>query len=88
MLTSLLMFLAGSLPPLVLLYLRERMHQEREREWTRIFCVKSLEIPPPSMGDSQEKEAVKPKPDLRKRLSFPLPIPDYAKNVYRQLHRK
>jgi len=85
---SLLYFLAGSLPSLVLLYLRERMHQEREREWTRIFCVKSLEIPNLSMDGNFEKEE-KAKPiDKRKRLSFPLPVAEYAKDVYRTMLRK
>lgn len=88
-LSSLLMFLAGSLPPLVLLYLRERMHAERETEWMRIFCVKSLEIPSQSMAASPEPEEVKPKPvDKRQRLSFPLPVPDYAKDVYRAVKRQ
>jgi hypothetical protein len=85
---SLLIFLAGSLPPLVLLYLRERMHQEREEQWTRIFCVKSLEIPQRSMdGNVKEEKAQKPL-DTRKRLSFPLPIADSVKDVYRKLHRQ
>jgi len=85
---NLLIFLAGSLPPLVLLYLRERMHDAREREWTRIFCVKSLEIPQISMdGNVKEEKAAKPL-DTRKRLSIPLPVADYAKDVYRKLHRQ
>jgi len=85
---SLLCFLAGSLPPLVLLYLRERMHQEREEQWMRIFSVKSLEIPQGSMDANQPKEEKTKPVDNRKRLSFPLPVADYAKDVYRQLHRK
>jgi hypothetical protein len=83
-----LCFLAGSLPPLVLLYLRERMHQERETAWTRIFCVKSLEIPAISMDANQEKqEAHIKKPDNRQRMSVPLAVPDFAKDVYRNLKR-
>ena len=88
-LNNLLMFLAGSLPPLVLLYLRERMNAEREKAWMRIFCVKSLEIPSQSMGAEPESEEKKPKPpDTRKRLSFPLPVSDYAKDVYRSVKRQ
>jgi hypothetical protein len=85
----LLCFLAGSLPPLVLLYLRERMHQEREQQWMRIFCVKSLEIPSLSMAGEPEQEEMKvPKPDTRKRLSIPLAVPDFAKDVYRKMHNR
>jgi len=84
----LLVFLVGSLPPLVLLYLRERMHQERESQWMRIFCVKSLEIPQISMDASQPTEEVKAKAaDKRKRLSIPLAVSDYAKDVYRKMQR-
>jgi hypothetical protein len=89
MLNNLLTFLAGSLPPLVLLYLRERMHAERAREWMRIFCVKSLEIPSESMAVSPEQVEMKvKKPDTRKKLSFPLPVSDYAKDVYRAVKRQ
>jgi hypothetical protein len=88
MLMNLLAFLAGSLPALALLYLRERMHQERESQWMRIFSVKSLEIPGTSMESSQPtEENEKRARDNRKRLSIPLPVPDYAKDVYRSVKR-
>ena len=87
--TNLLPFLAGSLPLLVLLYLRERMHQDRENQWMRIFSVKSLEIPPQSMDVNQPTEEMQAKAkDNRKKLSIPLPVPDYAKDVYRNLKRQ
>lgn len=80
----LLCFLAGSLPPLVLLYLRERMHNERDREWMRIFSVKSLEIPATSMEREPQKEEIKVKgPDLRPRRSIPLPVSDAARQMYK-----
>jgi len=83
-LSLLLTFLAASLPPLVLLYLRERMHQEREREWMRIFSVKSLEIPATSMDASTPKEQVTVKgPDLRPRRSIPVPVSDAARQMYK-----
>lgn len=83
-LIPLLTFLAGSLPALVLLYLRERMHQEREREWMRIFSVKSLEIPQTSMDASAPKEQVAVKaPDLRPRRSIPVPVSDAARQMYK-----
>jgi hypothetical protein len=81
-------FVAGSLPPLALLFLQARMHREREREWTRIFCVKSLEIPGISMaGEPEQEEPKVKKPDTRPRLTVPLAVSDYAREVYRAVKR-
>ncbi len=81
-------FLAGSLPPLALVYLRERMHAEKEAQWMRIFSVKSLEIPGTSMDASQLKEEVKtPKVDNRKRVRTYLPVSDFAIQAYAKMKR-
>ena len=85
---SLLSFLAGSLPLAALLYLHMKMHQEREEQWTRIFSVHSLAIPKASMDADAEKAPKDAKPDTRKRLSFALPVPQYAKDVYRSMKAK
>lgn len=81
---SLLSFLAGSLPLAVLLYLQERLHNEREEQWTRIFSVHSLMIPKTSMDAEQEKPAAIKKPDLRQRLSVPVPMPDDLREAMRK----
>jgi len=88
LMSSLICFLAGSLPLAALLALQLKMQAEREREWTRIFCVKSLEIPSQSMDANPEPVEIKvKKPDTRKRLSFPLPVSDYARDVYRAVKK-
>lgn len=78
----LLSFLAGSLPFAVLLYLQMAQHREREKEWMRIFSVHSLMIPKGSMEPEQEKPPVLPKPDLRKKLSIPVPMPDQLREAF------
>lgn len=72
----LLSFLAGSLPLAVLLYLREKMHQQTMEQWMRIFSVHSLAIPKNTMDDDSEEKTKVKKLDTRKRVSFPLPMPD------------
>lgn len=87
MLMNLLAFLAGSLPTLILLAYLQRMNAEREQQWMRIFSAKSLEIPATTMDGSPAKEETKLRPDTRKRLSVPLPVSDYSKDVYRSVKR-
>lgn len=83
-LMNLLCFLAGSLPLAALLYLQMREHREREKEWMRIFSVHSLLIPKASMDAEQEKPAALPKPDLRKKLSIPVPMPDQLREALKK----
>ena len=81
---SLLSFLAGSLPLSVLLYLQQRLHNQREEQWTRIFSVHSLMIPKGSMDAEQEKQPTPKKPDLRPRLHVPIPMPDELREAMRK----
>ena len=81
---NLLCFLAGSLPLAALLYLQQRQHNQREEQWTRIFSVHSLMIPKASMDAEQDKPPAMPKPDLRKKLSIPVPMPDQLREALKK----
>jgi hypothetical protein len=83
---SLLSFLAGSLPLAALLAYQIWMSNSREEKWMRIFSVKSLEIPATTM-EGEEPGKTPLKPDMRKRLTVPLGVPDFAKDVYRAVRR-
>jgi hypothetical protein len=85
---NLLCFLAGSLPLAALLYLQQKNHLESEQRWMRIFSVASLQIPKGTMEGSEEKPPAMKKPDTRQRMHIPLPISDYAKDVYRSLKKE
>ena len=73
---SLLWSLAVSLPLAVILILQMILAAKREDQWMRIFSVKSLEIPGTSMDGEREEVFKIPKPDMRKRMSVPIPMPD------------
>lgn len=81
---NLLYFLAGSLPLAVLLYLQAKQHQKNQEQWMRIFSVASLMIPKASMDAEQEKPPTQPKPDLRKKLSIPVPMPDQLREALKK----
>ena len=73
---SLLLSLAVSLPLVALNIMQLILSARREREWTRIFSVKSLEIPGTSMDGKIDEVLKLPRPDTRKRMSVPIPMPD------------
>jgi hypothetical protein len=84
---NLLAFLAVAILAGVLAF-QMWLYDKNQKSWMRIFSVKSLEIPPQSMDASQPtEENEKRARDNRKRLSIPLPVPDYAKDVYRSVKR-
>jgi hypothetical protein len=85
---SLLLSLAVSLPLAGIIVLQLIMSAKREEQWMRIFSVKSLEIPATSMAGEQEELLKLPKPDNRKRISVPVPMPDFARNAYASMKRE
>ena len=85
---NLLAFLAGSLPPLILLYLQQRNHRMEKEQLMRILSTASLGIPAQSMEPNQEKTFVPKKPDKRQRMSIPLAVPKFVRDAYTAIRKE